>query len=212
MQPAPRHRRRSSRDSREGLDAGLLPVLDDRDRHHRGRLRHAGNDQPPLRFRQHDHGRQRELHRLRFGGHVGHRDRRSAWPRTRPRIRSTLSSVTKRRAHVLYAHGRIRRVVQDDDVELLAGDRLRPQLDAVLARNAQRRGRPGQQRGSDADRDVGARQRGAENGRQRGQEEWKPGADSFNRNVSVEVSRTEKADIFGNGYRAQSIPIVRVAL
>ena len=56
-----------------GLDADLLPVLDDRDRHHRGRLRHA--ERPGVLARRQVRRRQHQLRRLAFGADVGHRDR-----------------------------------------------------------------------------------------------------------------------------------------
>jgi len=72
-------------------------------------------------------------------------------------------------AGVLHRNGGIGRIVEQDDVELLARDRLRPEVDAVLGRNAECGSRAGQ-RGADADREVGVRERG---GGQAGQRDRK---------------------------------------
>ena len=57
---------------------------------------------------------------------------------------------------VLHALGRVGRVVEDDDVELLAGDLFGQSSNAVLDRDAEAGGRAGE-RAADADGDVGLR-------------------------------------------------------
>ena len=101
------------------LDALLLHVLDHRVGHHVVALRQA--EQPRVLAGGTPTGEAASCTVLRFGGHAA-----SSAPATgvrhEPMIRSTLSSVTKRRA-LLDALARVGGVVEDDQVDLLAGDR-----------------------------------------------------------------------------------------
>jgi hypothetical protein len=70
-------------------------------------------------------------------------------------------------ARILHGLGRVRRVVEHDVLDLLAGDLGREQRHRVLFRDAERGGRAGG-RDRDADLDLGVGGRGGAEGSQRG--------------------------------------------
>ena len=150
-------------DHAKRLELLRLDVLDDRIRHQLHRLRH--DERPGGLVACKRNRREGHVHRLRLVGHGRHRHAARRLGGAQHHVDLFLG---RELAGVARGLGRVAGIVEDDEPDFLAADLGRPEVEAVLHRDAERRARTGQ-RERDADGEVRSRRCGEGEGDGQGQ-------------------------------------------